>query len=158
MRGEAVVQAGMAMMGLRMAARCATTAAVPRVAVLRPALAAQAARPAALFGARQWHSSPVLSFAGDDLHSAAADATYISKADAEQRVMDVVKDFGKVDPAKVTGSSDFVKDLGLDSLDTVELVMAFEEEFMVELDDADAEKIETVPQAVDFFSTHPMAK
>eukprot|EP01043_Picozoa_sp_COSAG02_P017358 COSAG02_NODE_785_length_17228_cov_24.082141_14_plen_155_part_00 len=154
----------MAMIGnaMRMGARAAN--APMRVAMLRPAAMAVAARPAAMrfpvavqVQARGWCSSPVLS-AGDDLHSAAADATYISKGDAEQRVMAVVKDFGKVDPAKVTGSSDFVKDLGLDSLDTVELVMAFEEEFMVELDDADAEKIETVPQAVEFFSTHPMAK
>lgn len=145
----------MAMLGLRMAARTAPRVALPRAAVLRPVLAVQATRPPTL--ARGWHSSPVLC-GGNDLHSAAADATYISKGDAEARVMAVVKDFGKVDPAKVTATSDFVKDLGLDSLDTVELVMAFEEEFMVELDDADAEKIENVSQAVEFFSTHPMAK
>ena len=145
-------------LGARVAPRVALRPAAGMVAVQRPAGVAAARFPVA-FGlqARSWCSSPVLS-AGDDLHSAAADATYISKADAEARVMAVVKDFGKVDPAKVTGTSDFVKDLGLDSLDTVELVMAFEEEFMVELDDADAEKIETVPQAVEFFSTHPMAK
>ena len=145
----------MAMLALRMAPRAAPRLLLPRAAVIRPVLAAQATRPPAL--ARGWHSSPMLC-GGSDLHSAAADATYISKGDAEARVMAVVKDFGKVDPAKVTATSDFVKDLGLDSLDTVELVMAFEEEFMVELDDADAEKIENVSQAVEFFSTHPMAK
>ena len=138
-----------AIAGIRTAPR-----AMPRVQLAR---AAVMQRPAVL-QTRQWHSSPMLSEPLDDLHSAAADATYISKGAAESRVMDVVKDFGKVDPAKVTATSDFVKDLGLDSLDTVELVMAFEEEFMVELDDAEAEKIATIAQAVDFFSTHPMAK
>ena len=145
------------MMG-RFAIRFAPRMAMPQAQLVRATVAVQAPRPVALLQTRQWHSSPVLHEGLDDLHSASSDATYLSKGDAEARVMDVVKDFGKVDPAKVTASSDFVKDLGLDSLDTVELVMAFEEEFMVELDDADAEKIATVTQAVDFFSTHPMAK
>lgn len=107
---------------------------------------------------RMWlHFTPQV-WAGDDLHSAAADATYISEAAAQERVLTVVKDFEKVEPSKVTPTSHFIDDLGLDSLDTVELVMAFEEEFMVEMDDAEAEKIFTVADAVTFFSTHPMAK
>ena len=106
---------------------------------------------------RSLHATPRV-LAGDDLHSAAADATYISKEAAEERVIKVVKDFEKVEPGKVGAASHFIEDLGLDSLDTVELVMAFEEEFMVELDDAEAEKIFTVSDAVEFFSTHPMAK
>ena len=116
---------------------------------------AQTARPVAVQTRSIVSTMPMR---GDELAEAAADATYISKDAAAARVMDVLKDFGKVDPAKVTDSSNFVEDLGLDSLDTVELVMAFEEEFMVELDDADAEKIHTVPDAISFFSTHPMAK
>eukprot|EP01047_Picozoa_sp_COSAG01_P016608 COSAG01_NODE_856_length_13082_cov_23.882009_10_plen_137_part_00 len=127
-----------------------------RLTAARPALArlvpAAAVRPVALL-----HSTPHM-WAGDDLTSAAADATYISAAAAEERVLGVIKDFEKVEPAKVTPTSHFIDDLGLDSLDTVELVMAFEEEFMVEMDDAEAEKIFTVSDAVSFFSTHPMAK
>ena len=104
----------------------------------------------------RFHATPQVW--GDDLLSAASDATYISADAATERVGAVVKDFEKVEPGKVTEKSHFVDDLGLDSLDTVELVMAFEEEFMVELDDAEAEKIFTVGDAVAFFSTHPMAK
>jgi len=59
---------------------------------------------------------------------------------------------------QVTPTASFEKDLGLDSLDVVELVMAFEEEFAVEIPDADADKIATVQDAVDYLSQHPMAK
>ena len=142
-----------------MLARCLSVsarAAVPRVTPqLVRATMLQTARPIAVQTRSIVSTMPMR---GDELAEAAADATYISKDAAAARVMDVLKDFGKVDPAKVTDSSNFVEDLGLDSLDTVELVMAFEEEFMVELDDADAEKIHTVPDAISFFSTHPMAK
>lgn len=54
----------------------------------------------------------------------------------------------------VTNSSSFVDDLGADSLDTVELVMALEEEFECEIPDEDAEKITTVQQAIDYVSAH----
>ncbi|KAL2475784.1 Acyl carrier protein 3 [Abeliophyllum distichum] len=56
------------------------------------------------------------------------------------RVITLVKKFDKIDAAKVTETADFQKDLSLDSLDRVELVMAFEEEFSVEIPDADADK------------------
>jgi NADH dehydrogenase (ubiquinone) 1 alpha/beta subcomplex 1 len=58
----------------------------------------------------------------------------------------------------VTPTASFQKDLGLDSLDTVEVVMAFEEEFAIEIPDADADKISSVADAVAFVSSHPMAK
>lgn len=58
---------------------------------------------------------------------------------------------------QVSTSSKF-SDLGLDSLDTVELVMAMEEEFSVEIPDDDADKIHSVEEAVDYFSNHPHAK
>ena len=87
-----------------------------------------------------------------------ATATYIDKASVGERVLNVCKDFEKVDPSKVTAASHFTKDLGLDSLDQVELVMAFEEEFIVDMDDAQAESIHTVADAVKFFEEHPMAK
>lgn len=57
-----------------------------------------------------------------------------------------------VDAAKVTENASFIDDLGADSLDTVELVMAFEEEFSVEIPDDAAEKIATVKDAIDFIT------
>jgi NADH dehydrogenase (ubiquinone) 1 alpha/beta subcomplex 1 len=59
---------------------------------------------------------------------------------------------------QVVPSAHFEKDLGLDSLDVVELVMAFEEEFAVEIPDADADKIFSVEDAVNYIASHPMAK
>jgi NADH dehydrogenase (ubiquinone) 1 alpha/beta subcomplex 1, acyl-carrier protein len=58
---------------------------------------------------------------------------------------------------QVSTSSTF-KDLGLDSLDTVELVMAMEEEFNIEIPDEDADSINTVESAVEYFASHPHAK
>mmetsp|Transcript_115 Transcript_115/g.405 ORF Transcript_115/g.405 Transcript_115/m.405 type:complete len:130 (-) Transcript_115:248-637(-) len=82
----------------------------------------------------------------------------LDKAEVTDRIINVVKNFEKVDPAKVTPSANFQTDLGLDSLDTVEVVMAFEEEFAIEIPDADADKIASVADAVSFVSSHPMAK
>jgi len=59
-----------------------------------------------------------------------------------------------VDEAEVTATASFVDDLGADSLDTVELVMAFEEAFGIEIPDEDAEKIATVKDAVDYIQKH----
>ena len=70
----------------------------------------------------------------------------------------VVKNFNKVDPAKVSPSSSFGADLGLDSLDTVEVVMAMEEEFAVEIPDAEADKITSVAEAVEYLAANPDAK
>uniref|UniRef100_A0A0D3G6Z3 Acyl carrier protein n=1 Tax=Oryza barthii TaxID=65489 RepID=A0A0D3G6Z3_9ORYZ len=58
----------------------------------------------------------------------------------------------------VTPNAHFQKDLGLDSLDTVEIVMAFEEEFGFEIPDNEAEKIDSIKTAVDFVASHPQAK
>uniref|UniRef100_A0A452YZQ0 Acyl carrier protein n=1 Tax=Aegilops tauschii subsp. strangulata TaxID=200361 RepID=A0A452YZQ0_AEGTS len=58
----------------------------------------------------------------------------------------------------VTPNAHFQKDLGLDSLDTVEIVMAFEEEFSFEIPDNEAEKIDSIKSAVDFIASHPQAK
>uniref|UniRef100_A0A7S0MJ58 Acyl carrier protein n=1 Tax=Cryptomonas curvata TaxID=233186 RepID=A0A7S0MJ58_9CRYP len=85
-------------------------------------------------------------------------ASGLSKDDVTHRVLNIVKNFQNVDPVKVTTSSHFMKDLGLDSLDTVEVVMAFEDEFAIEIPDAEAEKIFTVSAAVDFIAAHPQAK
>jgi len=59
-----------------------------------------------------------------------------------------------VDEAEVTPSASFVDDLGADSLDIVELVMAFEEAFEIEIPDEDAEKIKTVKDAADYIAAH----
>ncbi len=77
--------------------------------------------------------------------------------DIAQRVKDIViKNLG-VDAGKVSDSASFVDDLGADSLDTVELVMAFEEEFGCEIPDEEAENIQTVKDAIDYVQAHAKA-
>ncbi|KAF8247713.1 hypothetical protein K440DRAFT_643566 [Wilcoxina mikolae CBS 423.85] len=97
----------------------------------------------------------------------------LSKDEVEGRIKDLLKGFDKVCPArliggggvansgkvtdetKVTGTSHFTKDLGLDSLDTVEIVMAIEEEFSIEIPDKDADNIHSVDQAVQYILSQP---
>nr|GME04873.1 acyl carrier protein 2, mitochondrial-like [Ipomoea batatas] len=87
-----------------------------------------------------------------------ARGSFLDKSEVTDRVITVVKNFQKVDPAKVTPNAHFQKDLGLDSLDTVEIVMAFEEEFGFEIPDNEADKINSINLAVDFIASHPQAK
>ena len=70
-------------------------------------------------------------------------------ASVEERVKQIIVEQLGVDEGEVTPTASFVDDLGADSLDTVELVMAFEEAFGIEIPDEDAEKIKTVQQIVD---------
>jgi acyl carrier protein len=72
----------------------------------------------------------------------------------EQRVKKIVAEQLGVNEGDVKNSSSFVNDLGADSLDTVELVMALEEEFETEIPDEEAEKITTVQQAIDYINAH----
>jgi acyl carrier protein len=72
----------------------------------------------------------------------------------EQRVKKIVAEQLGVNEAEIKNESSFVDDLGADSLDTVELVMALEEEFETEIPDDDAEKITTVQQAIDYVGAH----
>ena len=72
----------------------------------------------------------------------------------EERVKQIVVEQLGVSEDEVGGDSSFVDDLGADSLDTVELVMALEEEFNCEIPDEEAEKIATVQQAVDYINSH----
>lgn len=75
----------------------------------------------------------------------------------EQRVKKIVAEQLGVNEADVKNESSFVDDLGADSLDTVELVMALEEEFDCEIPDEEAEKITTVNQAIDYINAHVKA-
>jgi acyl carrier protein len=75
-------------------------------------------------------------------------------SDIADRVKKIVVEHLGVDESKVTENASFIDDLGADSLDTVELVMAFEEEFGVEIPDEAAEKIVTVKDAVSFIEAH----
>lgn len=68
----------------------------------------------------------------------------------EERVRDIIVEQLGVNPEQVTPSASFIEDLGADSLDTVELVMAFEEEFSVEVPDEDAEKLQKVGDVVKY--------
>jgi len=85
---------------------------------------------------------------------------FLDRKEVEERVLNVIKAYGgdKIDGSKVKAGAHFRTDLGLDSLDEVELVMAFEEEFGVEVSDADAEKIHSVTDAVDHISRAPHAR
>ena len=74
--------------------------------------------------------------------------------DISDRVKKIVVEHLGVDDGKVTETASFIDDLGADSLDTVELVMAFEEEFGCEIPDDAAEKIVTVKDAIDFIQEH----
>jgi acyl carrier protein len=72
----------------------------------------------------------------------------------EERVKKIVVEQLGVNEGEVTVAASFVDDLGADSLDTVELVMALEEEFDCEIPDEEAEKITTVQQAIDYINAH----
>jgi len=73
-------------------------------------------------------------------------------ASIEEKVKQIIAEQLGVDEEQVTGDASFFYDLGADSLDTVELVMALEEEFDIEISDEDAEKIQTVQDAIDYIS------
>ncbi|HST57260.1 MAG TPA: acyl carrier protein [Longimicrobium sp.] len=75
-------------------------------------------------------------------------------ADIEAKVKEIIINELGVDAEKVTPEASFVEDLGADSLDTVELVMAFEEEFGMEIPDEEAEKLRTVGDAITYISSN----
>ena len=79
-------------------------------------------------------------------------------ASVEERVKTIIVEQLGVDEGEITPTASFVDDLGADSLDTVELVMAFEENFGIEIPDEDAEKIATVKDAVDYIEKHAKGK
>jgi acyl carrier protein len=72
----------------------------------------------------------------------------------EEKVIDIVAEQMGVDKSEITRETSFVNDLNADSLDTVELVMEFEDEFELSIPDEEAEKIQTVGQAIDYIKEH----
>jgi acyl carrier protein len=77
----------------------------------------------------------------------------MTKAEIEAKVKQAIVDKLGVEESKVTSDAHFINDLGADSLDTVELVMKFEEEFSIKIPDEDAEKITKVDDAVNYIET-----
>ncbi len=73
---------------------------------------------------------------------------FMSEKSIEEKVKEIIVEQLGVNPEQVTPTASFIEDLGADSLDTVELVMAFEEEFSVEVPDEDAEKLQTVGDVI----------
>jgi acyl carrier protein len=72
----------------------------------------------------------------------------------EKRIKEIVAEQLGVEESQVTNEASFMDDLGADSLDTVELVMALEEEFDLEISDENAEKIQSVQDAIDYITEH----
>ncbi|OSX77313.1 hypothetical protein BU14_0152s0008 [Porphyra umbilicalis] len=158
---SAAAAAGRALATARAAAPAAgrlALAATPRATAAPAAMALSVAAGPAVAGPAgvgRWAGLHTTAWAGED---ASAPVGYLDKASVTERVLDVVKKFEKVDAAKVTPDSHFTGDLGLDSLDTVELVMGLEDEFAIEIADESAEKIVSVADAVDFIAGNANAK
>jgi len=82
----------------------------------------------------------------------------LSKQEVEDRIKALLQGFDKVqDTTKITSTAHFANDLGLDSLDTVEVVMAIEEEFSIEIPDKDADTIHSIDKAVEYITNQPDA-
>ncbi|KAF2457603.1 acyl carrier protein-like protein [Lineolata rhizophorae] len=129
---------------VRAAARPAGRSVTPiaRPVIPRTTLFRQRLHPAACLGAVRCYS------AGGAL----------SKDEVQGRILDLLKNFDKVsDASKLSPTSHFTNDLGLDSLDTVEVVMAIEEEFSIEIPDKEADAIHTVDKAVEYIMNQPDA-
>jgi acyl carrier protein len=77
----------------------------------------------------------------------------VTKPSIEERVIKIVCDQMGTTPDKVSRETSFINDLGADSLDTVELVMEFEDEFEISIPDEDAEKIQSVGNAIDYITS-----
>ncbi|KAJ2498734.1 mitochondrial acyl carrier protein [Coemansia sp. RSA 1972] len=114
-----------------------------RLAALRFAAAARPAVPRALNASVRFNMPTMR------LYSAGG---ALSRSDIQARIFQLLQDFDKVNQEKLSPTADFSKELGLDSLDTVEVVMAIEEEFSVEIPDDEADKISSVKEAIDYIT------
>ncbi|ESZ95449.1 acyl carrier protein [Sclerotinia borealis F-4128] len=121
-------------------------------AVQRPAAIARPIAPSSFVTKSQFAPS---AFQAARCYSAAAG---LNKGEVEGRILSLLSNFDKVaDPTKLSASAHFSNDLGLDSLDTVEVVMAIEEEFSIEIPDKEADAILSVDQAVEYILHQPDA-
>jgi len=84
--------------------------------------------------------------------------TFLAKDEVTDRVLTVIKKFDRVDPNKVIATSHFNTDLGLDSLDVVEIVMNLEDEFKITISDEEADSMLSVPRCVEYITKQPSAK
>eukprot|EP01111_Echinosteliopsis_oligospora_P005920 TRINITY_DN196_c0_g1_i2.p1 TRINITY_DN196_c0_g1~~TRINITY_DN196_c0_g1_i2.p1 ORF type:complete len:162 (+),score=36.57 TRINITY_DN196_c0_g1_i2:213-698(+) len=88
----------------------------------------------------------------------AADHHALAESEISERVLSVIRNFDKVEAKKVSPTATFRNDLGLDSLDAVEIVMAIEEEFNIEIPEDDADKIQSCNDAIEYIKRNPSAK
>ncbi|KAJ4992611.1 acyl carrier protein [Stagonosporopsis vannaccii] len=124
---------------VRAAPRCQASIARPARAFVQP----KQITPAAYFQAVRSYAS----------------SAGLAQEEVQGRILDLLKNFDKVqDASKLNGESHFHNDLGLDSLDTVEVVMAIEEEFSIEIPDKEADAIHSVKQAVEYILRQPDGK
>ncbi|CAD7683653.1 unnamed protein product [Nyctereutes procyonoides] len=136
----------------RLPAALAPLPRVPTLAAVRPlgttlCPAGARTRP----GARQ--AAPVLAqVPGTQLCRQYSDAPPLTLEGIKDRVLYVLKLYDKIDPEKLSVNSHFMKDLGLDSLDQVEIIMAMEDEFGFEIPDTDAEKLMCPQEIVDYIA------
>ncbi|KAM8793419.1 acyl carrier protein, mitochondrial-like [Eudromia elegans] len=95
---------------------------------------------------------PQVAAAGGPLCRRFSDLPPLTLEGIKERVLYVLKLYDKIDPEKLTAESHFMKDLGLDSLDQVEIIMAMEDEFGFEIPDGDAEKLMCPQEIVDYIA------
>ncbi|KAK1245943.1 hypothetical protein MKX07_005012 [Trichoderma sp. CBMAI-0711] len=135
---------------LRTAASAVRAVARP-VAIRRTAAAAAFAAPRAAAAPLRIQQSVM----GVRMYSAGGG---LNKEEVEGRIMSLLQGFDKVnDAANIKPTAHFANDLGLDSLDTVEVVMAIEEEFSIEIPDKDADSIHSIDKAVEYILNQPDA-
>ncbi|KAJ0107488.1 hypothetical protein N8I77_013742 [Diaporthe amygdali] len=141
-----------------------------RTAVLRSAASAAARRSVVATTSRSFSSvvsrpalaskavAPISRVASWTTVRCYAAGSGLSKEDVEGRITSLLAGFDKVnDPSNIKPTAHFANDLGLDSLDTVEVVMAIEEEFSIEIPDKDADAIHSVDKAVEYILSQPDA-
>ncbi|KAL6337373.1 hypothetical protein AAG906_036687 [Vitis piasezkii] len=90
--------------------------------------------------------------------AASSPSSLLEKEEVTSRIIHLLKSTPFIDPSKVSPTASFKNDLQLDMLDNVEVMMAVEEEFAVDIPDTEANKISTAAHLIDYISTHPQAK